>query len=75
MPIYEYRCNQCNEEFEYLIIGKDKPCCPCCCSKKVSKRMSVCGFVSKGTGGETVSQSAGSSCGGCSATSCGSCSH
>ncbi len=74
MPIYEYRCNKCDQRFEYLIIGKDEPdACPSCRSKKVSRLMSACGFISKGKGGETVSKSAGSSCTGCAATSCAGC--
>jgi len=66
MPIYEYHCEKCDQNFECLIIGSDK---------KVTKLMSACGFVSKGGGGETVSASAGSSCSGCSAGSCAGCSH
>jgi putative FmdB family regulatory protein len=75
MPIYEYQCKDCEADFEYLVMGSDKPCCPDCNSKKVGKLMSACGFVSKDGGGETVSASAGSSCGGCSAGSCAGCSH
>ncbi|RJQ63598.1 MAG: zinc ribbon domain-containing protein [Desulfobacteraceae bacterium] len=75
MPIYEYQCKSCNEEFECLVMGNEKPCCPCCNSKKVGKRMSACGFVSKGSKGETVSRAAGSSCGGCTAGSCSGCHH
>ncbi|MBU0991783.1 MAG: zinc ribbon domain-containing protein [Proteobacteria bacterium] len=75
MPIYEFHCDQCNLDFEYLVIGKDKPFCPSCKTKKIHKLMSSCGFVSKGAGGgETVKSSASSSgCGSCSATSCGTC--
>ncbi|PIP36420.1 MAG: FmdB family transcriptional regulator [Desulfobacterales bacterium CG23_combo_of_CG06-09_8_20_14_all_52_9] len=74
MPIYEYRCNDCNKKFEYLVIGKDGPdACPSCRSKKVSRVMSACGFLSKGKSGETVSKSAGSSCSGCSSGNCASC--
>ncbi|MBC8246403.1 MAG: zinc ribbon domain-containing protein, partial [Deltaproteobacteria bacterium] len=46
MPIYEYHCEKCNEDFEYIVFGKEKPCCPSCNSKKVCKQMSVCGFLS-----------------------------
>ena len=74
MPIYEYTCEKCDKKFEILIIGKDKPTCPKCGSRKVKRLMSSCGFVSKGSGGETVSASAGaSSCTGCSSTNCSSC--
>ncbi|MCF8067327.1 MAG: zinc ribbon domain-containing protein [Desulfobacterales bacterium] len=74
MPIYEYHCNDCGKDFEYLVLGSDKPECEFCKSKKVKRLMSTCGFLSKGSGGETVSSSAGaSSCSGCSATSCSGC--
>ena len=76
MPIYEYECEECGEQFECLIFGDDVPECCCCNSKKVNRMMSACGFVSKGSGGETVSQSAGASaCSGCAGTSCSSCGH
>lgn len=73
MPIYEYCCQDCNEEFETLVFGDEKPDCPSCSSGNVCRQMSVCGFLSKGSGGETVSKSAGSACGGCAAGSCAGC--
>lgn len=75
MPIYEYHCENCNKDFECLIFGQEQPECPACSSEKVCRLMSCCGFVSKGNGGQTVSRSAGSSCGGCSASSCAGCGH
>ena len=76
MPIYEYRCESCKHDFEYLVMGAHEPECPACNSAQVGRLMSACGFVSKGGGGETTSQSAGaSSCGGCSASSCAGCGH
>jgi putative FmdB family regulatory protein len=76
MPIYEYRCQTCKREFEYLVMGSAKPECPHCDSKKVCRLMSTCGFLSKGSGGETVKTAASTSaCSGCSATSCSSCGH
>ncbi|MDI6688571.1 MAG: zinc ribbon domain-containing protein [Desulfobacterales bacterium] len=76
MPIYEYHCNNCDENFELLIFGKEQPICPSCKNKKVVRLMSACGFMSKGSGGETVrSSAADSSCGGCAATSCSTCGH
>jgi putative FmdB family regulatory protein len=75
MPIYEYHCQKCNQDFEYLVFGSDEPnACPACGGKKVNRLMSACGFKSKGSGGETVRSSASSSsCGSCSATSCAGC--
>ncbi|QTA92679.1 FmdB family zinc ribbon protein [Desulfonema magnum] len=76
MPIYEYHCDKCNHNFECLVLGSDQPECPSCNSKEVNKLISACGFITKGTGGETVSRSAAnSSCSGCTATSCSGCGH
>jgi len=74
MPIYEYVCEKCGKEFEYLVFGSEEPdACPACSHKKVGRLMSACSFKSKGSGGETVRSSASSGCSGCSATSCSSC--
>jgi putative FmdB family regulatory protein len=79
MPIYEYHCKKCDKIFETLIMGDEKPECPECKTTEVSRLMSACGFVSKGSasgGGEapTLSSSAGSSaCSTCSAGNCSSC--
>jgi putative FmdB family regulatory protein len=75
MPIYEYHCETCGKDFECLIIGSAKPECSGCSSKKVRKLMSACGFISKGRGGQTTKQAAGTSCGGCHASSCAGCKH
>ena len=74
MPIYEYYCQKCDKIFETLIFGKETPACPDCGTEEVQRRLSACGFVSKGEGGQTVSASAGASaCGGCTSTNCGTC--
>ncbi len=74
MPIYEYKCDKCNKKFEMLVMGKDRPACPDCNSATVTRVMSACGFISKGSGGETVSSSAGAaSCAGCTASNCAGC--
>jgi len=74
MPIYEYHCKACGQDFEQLVFGSEKPDCSACNSKDVCRLMSACGFVSKGSGGETIGASAGASaCGGCTAGSCSEC--
>jgi putative FmdB family regulatory protein len=77
MPIYEYHCDGGGHDFEYLVLGGSEPDhCPACSGEKVCRHMSTCGFVSKGSGGQTVSTSAAtSSCSGCSASSCAGCGH
>ena len=70
MPIYEYRCNQCQKEFEKLVFNtSEKIACPKCKSKKVNRVMSAFAFSSGGKFKSTAS----SSCGTCSATSCSTC--
>ena len=77
MPIYEYCCQTCGHNFEYLVMGGREPdACPSCGEGRICRQLSVCGFFSKGAGGETVSSAAGSSsCGGCTASSCTGCGH
>lgn len=47
MPIYEYKCNKCNKEFEKLVFaGDDKDIsCPECKSREIVKKMSVASFM------------------------------
>ena len=77
MPIYEYHCNECEKNFEYLVLGSREPeKCDSCNSNKIDRIMSACGFISKSSGanGTTTKTSASSSsCTGCAATSCSTC--
>lgn len=41
MPIYEYICNKCNHNVEMLVRTGEKPVCPDCGSKKLTRRLSV----------------------------------
>ena len=44
MPIYEYDCAACGEDFEDLVLGAaDDVACPGCGSEDVAKRFSVFG--------------------------------
>jgi len=71
MPIYEYQCGQCQNEFEKLVLNtSEKISCPKCKSKKVRRVMSAFAFSVGGKFKGTAS----SSCGGCAATSCSTCS-
>ena len=51
MPIYEYRCDQCGEEFELFrsITDNGTPCCKFC-DGPVKKLISRSSFHLKGTG-------------------------
>jgi len=52
MPIYEYRCDKCEHEFEREQRISDAPVktCPACRSRKVKKLISQTSFVLKGGG-------------------------
>lgn len=43
MPVYEYRCRGCRQDFEALtrIAGRDKAECPHCGSRDVERKFSV----------------------------------
>jgi len=72
VPIYEYHCSDCGNDFEELVFSRDPSVeCPKCHGADVHRLLSV---VSFSTGPGSFSSSAGSSCGGCSASSCSGCS-
>ncbi len=47
MPIYEYACQECGDEFEELVSASTEknPQCPSCNSYKTEKKMSVFGGI------------------------------
>jgi len=82
MPIYEYICPDCELKFEELRphsrAEEDAPCPSC--HKSARRKMSTFRSSVKTSFGdyaamaESMAQSGGSSCSGCSSTNCGSCS-
>ncbi len=52
MPIYEYKCKQCENDFERLVFSgeEENVSCPQCKSKDVNKRMSVTSFMGTSIG-------------------------
>ncbi len=52
MPIYEYSCEKCGEEVEYIQRLHDKPftICPKCGQPTLTKKVSVTNFALKGGG-------------------------
>ncbi len=51
MPIYEYRCNECEKEFEVIQKFSDDPLTECIyCSGPVEKLISLSSFHLKGSG-------------------------
>ncbi len=52
MPIYEYRCDVCGHQEEFLQKVSEPPIakCPSCGKKKFRKLLSAAGFQLKGSG-------------------------
>jgi putative FmdB family regulatory protein len=71
MPIYEYHCCKCEDDFEKLVFGKDDVVCPKCGSQ-VERLMSACSFKSA-AGDFRTSGTGKAGCSTCSATSCATC--
>jgi len=60
MPIYEYACHGCGNEFETLVRNGAAPDCPSCGSTDLEKKLSV--FA---TAGSTPDPVAAGPCGAC----------
>jgi putative FmdB family regulatory protein len=78
MPIYEFKCKDCDEEFEALVFRSDETVpCPACKGEDIKRLMSACAYTTGGTSdgeGAYSAPSAGSSgCAGCAGTSCSTC--
>ena len=73
MPIYEYRCQDCEEKFEkYVRAWGDGVSCPSCRGSAVEKQLSTFAFAGAGAEGG-LSGSSGGGCG-CGRGGCG-CAH
>lgn len=49
MPIYEYQCHKCGNEFELLILkGSPAPACPSCQSEDIEQLLSGFAVSSEG---------------------------
>ena len=72
MPIFEYKCKECDAKFEVLVLGGSagEVVCSSCGSPKVDKQFSVFGFSS---GGKFTSSTGSGECGDCATHQCGSC--
>ena len=50
MPLYEYVCNDCHLEFEFLVHGDAQAHCQKCGSEKLTKLLSVAAAHSSHSG-------------------------
>lgn len=74
MPMFEFVCQGCEEEFEELVFSSDEEIsCPSCNSDKVTKKVSVVSFKSSGR----FVAASGGGCAGCAPgpSGCSSCGH
>ena len=74
MPLYEYRCDSCDRDFEALVrSASDRPSCPSCGAESLTKRFSVPASARSGSpsGGLPVCEAPAPSAGGCGAMGCG----
>ncbi len=80
MPIFEYVCTRCTNQFEELVFGQDETAvCPSCGSTETKKLMSCCRAKVGGVGDDAPAATAsaparsGGGCAGCSGGSCSTC--
>ena len=41
MPLYDYRCKDCDKTFELLVKSSTVPACPACSSQNLEKQVSL----------------------------------
>jgi putative FmdB family regulatory protein len=71
MPIYEFHCSGCGENFEELVFSQSSPIsCPKCKGSDVKKLMSAFAFKS---GSNFTGSTSGGGCSTCSSHSCSTC--
>ncbi len=51
MPVFEYLCKECAQEFELLVRGSAAPSCPACGGQELEKLMSLPRVKSSATRG------------------------
>jgi putative FmdB family regulatory protein len=49
MPLFDYACGNCENEFELLVLRKAEPKCPSCGSSNLEKKLSLSAVKSDGT--------------------------
>ncbi|SYZ74672.1 Regulatory protein, FmdB family [Candidatus Zixiibacteriota bacterium] len=62
MPIFEYKCDRCGQQFEQLVFrSSDKVSCTACGSEEVQKYVST--FASNAFAGDSSASCSTGSCG------------
>jgi len=65
MPIFEYRCKKCEDEFEALVLGRENVECPSCHGRKLEKLLSTFAAFSGSGSSRMEALSAPGACGTC----------
>jgi putative FmdB family regulatory protein len=71
VPIYEFRCTECDQIFERLLtFDADEPACPSCGGDDVRRLISLIGGLGGLGGSESARPVAMGGCGGCGGGAC-----
>ncbi len=72
MPIFEFRCDECQDIFELLVLNQDETielCCPKCKSNNFERVLSTTNFaVTNTAGGQSQAKAQTRTCSGGSCT-------
>jgi len=63
MPIFEYACRKCGQQFETLVRSGADPDCPNCHSTALEKKLSVFSTAGSGADAENFPASPCATCG------------
>ena len=64
MPIYEYRCDDCDTEFEKILLREVDPIeCPDCTSQRTQRLISAFAVARQDSAGSAVRESGPCGCG------------
>ena len=63
MPIFEYVCDACHHPFEAITLGPQKPSCPSCGGRELTKKLST--FAVGGRSAELPTRESVGACGTC----------
>ena len=65
MPLYEYRCRECDHHFELLVRESTRYECPKCASGELDKQLSVFAVSAPAPSGGMTMNAGPSACGAC----------
>ena len=79
MPLYEYRCENCQDAFRSITpvqSVRQRVACPACATTGARRLISTCAAISRGDGdSRLVTGSQGGGCGSCAGGRCATCGH